>query len=98
MTEMFIWPRESVVRNTCGQTMTELHAHPRGHCGGVLRRLPCAGQQHRFARHGRRFRSDHRVTSVSGLGVPVAKQDPKALGAVSGSFSLLETVREVPDL
>ena len=82
MTKMFIRARESVVRNTRGQTMTEYALILAAIAVVVYGDLHGAGQQHRFARQWRRFRSDQRITSVSGWGT-VARQVAKALGSWS---------------
>ena len=58
---MFISARESVVRNTRGQTVTEYALILAAIAGRGLRHLPRVGQQHRLARQWRRFRSGQRV-------------------------------------
>jgi hypothetical protein len=63
VTRMFIRARESVVRNTRGQTMTE-YALILAAIAVVVRHLPRVGQQHRLARQWRRFRSGQRVRAL----------------------------------
>ena len=58
VTKMFIRARESVVRSTRGQTMTEYALILCRHRDCGLWHLPRVGQ-HRFARQWRRFRSDN---------------------------------------
>ena len=64
VTKMFIRARESVVRNSRGQTMTEYALILAAIAVVVLWSLCSDGQQHRFTRQWPRFQSDQRVETL----------------------------------